>query len=184
VQQGRVRAGERVAVLGCGGVGLSAVQVAAASGADVVGVDVDPQALQLARRAGARDVVDATGMDPQQVADAIDGAHLSVDALGSAQTCVASVLSLLPRGRHVQVGLLAPELGRPEIPMERVIALELTLLGSHGMAAHAYPELLALVRSGRVRPGDLVTREISLDDAADALTHPGDVAGNTVVSRL
>ena len=181
VQQGRVRAGDRVAVLGCGGVGLAAVQIATAAGASVVAVDVSADALALAEQAGATVLVDATGLDEHQVADAVDGADLSLDALGSAATCVASVLSLRPRGRHVQVGLLPPELGRPLLPMERVVARELEVLGSHGMAAHTYPQLLQLVDSGRLRPGDLVTRTIDLDGAPAALQHLGEVAGVTVV---
>ena len=180
VQQGRVRPGERVAVHGCGGVGLSAVQVAVAAGARVVAVDVSAAALALAREHGAETVLlDPT---PAQVRDATDGgAHLSLDALGSPATCVASVLSLRARGRHVQVGLLPPAQGQPLVPMDRVVALELELRGSHGMAAHAYPELLGLVVAGRLRPQDLVTRTVGLAAAADALRDVGAVPGVTVV---
>lgn len=112
------------------------------------------------------------------------GAHLSLDALGSPQTCADSVACLRPRGRHVQVGLLPPAQGRALVPMERVVALELELLGSHGMAAHAYPELLALVVSGRLRPDLLVTRELSLADAAQALAEVGRTPGIAVVTAF
>ncbi len=168
VQQGRVAAGEQVVVWGCGGVGLSAVQIAVALGASVVAVDVSPAALELAAALGA---VPVTG-GVEAVREATGGgAHLSLDALGSPQTCADSVLSLRPRGRHVQVGLLPG--GPTPVPMDRVVGLELELLGSHGMAAHAYPELLDLVASGRLRPDLLVTREIGLDDAAHALRDVG-----------
>ena len=70
------------------------------------------------------------------------------------------MLCLRRRGRHVQVGLLPPAQGRPLVPMERVVALELEVLGSHGMAAHAFPALLELVAAGRLRPDLLVTREV------------------------
>ena len=181
VQQGRLRAGEQVAVWGCGGVGLSAVQIAVAMGASVVAVDVSPAALELAQAFGAHPVTGGV----EAVRDATGGgAHLSLDALGSAQTCVDSVLSLRPRGRHVQVGLLPPSQGRPLVPMERVVAHELELLGSHGMAAHAYPELLDLVASGRLRPDLLVTREIGLDDAAQALAEVGRAPGITVITSF
>src|SRR5690242_10512210 len=90
VQQGGVAAGEWVAVHGCGGVGLSAVMIAAASGARVVAVDVSPRALALAREFGAAECVDATGT-PDTAAAIRDltggGAHLSLDALGSPATC-------------------------------------------------------------------------------------------------
>jgi D-arabinose 1-dehydrogenase-like Zn-dependent alcohol dehydrogenase len=186
VQQGRVRPGEWVAVHGCGGVGLSAVQVAVAGGARVVAVDINAGALSLAQELGAEQAVDASPADvPRAVRELTGGgAHLSLDALGSPGTCVGSVLSLRPRGRHVQVGLLPPEQGRPLVPMDRVVALELELYGSHGMAAHAYPELLALVAQGRLRPDLLLTRELSLDEAADALRDVGRSPGIAVVTRF
>jgi D-arabinose 1-dehydrogenase-like Zn-dependent alcohol dehydrogenase len=185
VQVGRVRAGEWVAVHGCGGVGLSAVQIAAAAGARVVAVDVAPGALALARELGAEHAVDGSSAVPEEITELTGGgAHLSLDALGAAVTCTNSVRSLRPRGRHVQVGLLPPGQGRPEVPMERVIALELQLFGSHGMAAHAYPELLGLIAAGRLDPGRLITRELALDDAADALAGIGREPGIAVVTSF
>ncbi|MEU2228238.1 zinc-dependent alcohol dehydrogenase family protein [Streptomyces sp. NPDC018347] len=186
VQQGRVAAGDWVAVHGCGGVGLSAVMIAAASGARVVAVDVSPEALALAERFGAVHTVDAA-REPDTAAAVLaltqGGAHVSLDALGSPATCAASVGSLRRRGRHVQVGLLPSPDGTTPVPLARAIALELELLGSHGMAAHAYPGMLGLVRSGVLRPDLLVTRTISLDAAPAALaamdTAPG--AGVTVI---
>ena len=185
VQVGHVRAGEWVAVHGCGGVGLSAVQIAAAAGARVVAVDVSAAALELARALGAEHTVDGGADVPAAVTELTGGgAHVSLDALGAPATCVNSVRSLRPRGRHVQVGLLPPEQGRPEVPMERVIALELQVLGSHGMAAHAYPELLGLIAAGRLDPRRLVTRELPLDDAGAALASVGSAPGIAVVTSF
>ncbi|MFF9286107.1 zinc-dependent alcohol dehydrogenase family protein [Streptomyces griseosporeus] len=186
VQQGRTAAGEWVAVHGCGGVGLSAVMIAAACGARVVAVDVSPGALELAREFGAAACVDATRV-PDTAAEIRDltggGAHLSLDALGSPGTCAASVNCLRRRGRHVQVGLLPSADGTTPVPMARAIALELELLGSHGMAAHTYPAMLELVRSGAVRPDRLVTATIPLDAAPRALAGMGSApaAGVTVI---
>ncbi|MFF7893711.1 zinc-dependent alcohol dehydrogenase family protein [Streptomyces sp. NPDC007907] len=186
VHQGRVAAGEWVAVHGCGGVGLSAVMIAAASGARVVAVDVSAAALDLARTFGAARCLDAMSVPDTAVAvrDLTGGgAHLSLDALGSPVTCAASVNGLRRRGRHVQVGLLPSPDGTTPVPMARAIALELELLGSHGMAAHSYPPMLELVRDGVLRPDLLVTSTIALDDAPAALaamgTAPG--AGVTVI---
>jgi alcohol dehydrogenase len=189
VAQGRVAPGEWVAVHGCGGVGLSAVMIAAAAGARVVAVDLSPRALELARKFGAAECVDASRASrfsrADDTAEAVreltgGGAHLSLDALGSPVTCAASVNSLRRRGRHVQVGLLPQD---PVLPMSRVIGLELELLGSHGMPAHAYPPMLESVRAGVLRPDLLVTSAIPLDAAPAALaamgTAPG--AGVTVI---
>jgi len=189
VQQGRVRPGEWVAVHGCGGVGLSAVMVAVAAGARVIAVDVSVGALDLARDFGAEQVVDAAATDaPRAVRDLTGGgAAVSLDALGSHATAAASVKSLARRGRHVQVGLLPPDPsagGHPRMPMSRVIAYELEILGSHGMAAHAYPEMLALVAAGRLRPDLLVTRRLTMDEATTALPamgEPGYPAGVSVL---
>ncbi|SDM37069.1 zinc-dependent alcohol dehydrogenase family protein [Streptomyces wuyuanensis] len=189
VAQGRLTAGEWVAVHGCGGVGLSAVMIAVACGARVVAVDISPRALDLARKFGAAECVDATGLGGADgTADRVreltgGGAHLSLDALGSPATCVASVQSLRRRGRHVQVGLLPSAAGDPVVPMGRVIGEELEILGSHGMAAHAYGPMLEMVRSGALRPDMLVTSVIPLDAAPAALsamgTGPG--AGVTII---
>ncbi|MCW2676422.1 MAG: putative alcohol dehydrogenase [Modestobacter sp.] len=180
---GQVRPGEWVAVHGCGGVGLSAVQVAVASGARVVAVDVSPGALALARRMGAEHVVDGTGDVPVAVAGLTGGgAHVSLDALGAAVTCENSIRSLRPRGRHVQVGLLPPAVGRPQVPMELVIGRELAVLGSHGMAAADYPAMLSLIAAGRLHPELLVTQELDLADAGAALVAVGREPGIAVVT--
>jgi alcohol dehydrogenase len=186
VHQGRVRSGDWVAIHGCGGVGLSAVQIAVAYGARVVAIDVSAGALELARSFRAEVVLDASDRTPEQVAAAVrdvtdGGAQVSLDALGSAATCAASLLGLVPRGRHVQVGLLPHDSG---VPMDRVVALELEIVGSHGMPAHAYPELLDLVAGGRLHPELLVTREIGLDEAASALADVGATPGVTVITSF
>ncbi|MCL2732384.1 MAG: zinc-dependent alcohol dehydrogenase family protein [Actinomycetia bacterium] len=186
VAQGRVRPGEWVAVHGCGGVGLSAVMIAAACGAQVVAVDTADAALERATALGAAVCVDAARADggPAAAVRAATGggAHLSLDALGSPETCAASVAGLRARGRHVQVGLLPG--GATAVPMDRVVALELELLGSHGMAAHAYPEMMRLVAAGVLRPDLLVGEVIGLDAAPAALAalSHGSPAGVTVIA--
>ncbi|WP_254185537.1 zinc-binding dehydrogenase [Nocardioides panacis] len=185
VTHGRVAPGDWVAVHGCGGVGLSAVMLAAALGARVVAVDVSPAALALATDLGASATVDGTGDVAAEIAALTDGgAHVSLDAVGSPGTAVASVRCLRPRGRHVQVGLLLGPDATPPLPMDRVVSRELEIHGSHGMPARDYPALLALVASGAVRPERLVSRVIGLDEAGAALaalSDPPTSAGMTVV---
>ena len=166
-QVARVQPGERVAVYGAGGVGLSAVQVALALGATVQAVDPHPPAVALARELGAVAALD-------------DDPHVTVDAIGDPTVVEECLARLRPRGRHVQVGLLPGR--QPEVPMGRVLAKELAVLGSHGLAAHDYPALLELVVSGRLRPDLLVTRTVSLDEAGEALRTVGSVPGMTVVT--
>lgn len=181
VAQGRLAPGEWVAVHGCGGVGLSAVMIAAACGARVVAVDVSAGALELARTLGAEVCVDASAPDGSVTAAVHEatggGAHLSLDALGAPVTCVNSVQSLRRQGRHVQVGLLPDGV---HLPMDRVVPLELQILGSHGMAAHAYPRMMAMVASGALRPDLLVTTRIGLDEVPAALVALGAASGTGV----
>lgn len=165
-----VQPGEWVVVVGAGGVGLSAVMVAAALGAHVVAVDTNPAALDLARRVGATATVSAKAGAAESVTDQVreitgGGAHVSVDAVGSAQTCRDAVLSLRRRGRHAQVGLLSAQ-EQPMLPMDRVIAWELDILGSHGMAARDYPGMLDLVVSRELRPSELLGRTVGMREAA------------------
>ena len=188
-QQARLGAGEWLAVHGCGGVGLSAIMIGRALGASVAAVDVDEQKLLLAGELGASVLVHAgrTG----DVAGALreqtgGGAHVSVDALGHPATCFASVACLRKRGRHLQVGLLLAEQSHPPLPMDLVVGRELRVLGSHGMAAHAYPELLRMVARGQLLPGRLVGRRIALPEAPEALAAMGAFAGTgiTVIDRF
>jgi alcohol dehydrogenase len=185
---GRPGKGDWVAVHGCGGVGLSAVMIAQAAGARVVAIDIDPEKLALARAQGAEVTVDVRDGDPAAaVLEATGGgAHVSVDALGSAPTCAASVGSLRKRGRHVQVGLMLGDERSVRIPMSRVISHELELAGVHGMAVRHYPAMLDAITAGRLDPARLVGTTVALEQAGEELAAMGGFArhGATVITRF
>ena len=185
VGRARITDGEWVTVVGAGGVGLSVVMIARALGARVVAVDRNPEALAAASELGAEHLLRADGTDlPAAVSDLTQGgSHVAVDAVGSERTCADAILSLRRRGRHVQVGLLPPVGGHPRVPMARVIAWELDLLGSHGMAAADYPGMIALIEQGSLQPQRLIERTIGLDEAAALLPNfdRATVAGITMV---
>ena len=168
-ERGGVRPGDWLAVHGCGGVGLSAVMLGAALGARVVAVDVAPGPLARAADLGAAHV-----LETEDAAERIreltgGGAHVSIDAIGSAAAAAASVRSLRRRGRHVQVGLLAGDDREARMPMAELISRELEIAGVHGMPVRDYPALLRLVASGAVDPARLIGRRIALEDAGSAL---------------
>ncbi|KQS77426.1 alcohol dehydrogenase [Rhizobium sp. Leaf384] len=172
VDQGRVRGGEWVAVHGAGGVGLSAVMIASAMGANVIAIDIADTKLSFAREIGAVQTINAT--QTGDVAEAVraitgGGAHLSIDALGSPVTCFNSIRNLRRRGRHVQVGLMLGDHATPQIPMAQVIGQELEIYGSHGMQAWRYEAMLALVASAKLAPQKLIGRHLSLEEAVPAL---------------
>lgn len=184
--QAAARPGDWIAIHGCGGVGLSAVMVAAALGARPIAIDIRNEPLALAKELGAVHTINGT-TTPEVAAVIHDlthgGADASLDALGSRPTFANSLASLRRRGRHVQVGLLAGDDTDPRVAMGRVIGWELELVGSHGLQAHAYPEMLRLVESGKLDPMRLVDRTIPLEEAPAALAALGDYrgAGVTVI---
>lgn len=189
VAQAKVRGGEWVVVHGCGGVGLSALMIANALGANVIAVDISDDKLMLAKSLGAAVTVNAReGVDvPAVIKDLTHGgAHVSVDALGSIITCRNSILCLRKRGRHVQIGLLAGDQANPPLPMGAVIGGELEIYGSHGMQAHAYPEMFDMIASGRLQPARLIGQRIVLEDAPDALMQMDSFVGTgiTVVDQI
>jgi alcohol dehydrogenase len=153
-------------------VGLSAIMIAAAMGAHVVAVDLTDEKLTMAKALGATAVVNASGKT--NVVEAIrditqGGAHVSIDALGHSITAMNSVMCLRKRGRHVQVGLMLDNHARAPMPMDRILAWELEVKGSHGMQAHRYPDMFRMIENGVLRPDQLVTKHIPLEEAPAAL---------------
>lgn len=172
VEQAKIKGGQYLAVHGCGGVGLSAVMIANALGAQVIAIDINGNTLKLAKDLGAVATINATGntnVVAELKAITKGGAHASLDALGSQITCYNSIASLRKQGRHVQVGLMSGKDANPKIPMDMVIAKELELLGSHGMQAFKYPELLEMIMNGKLQPEKLIEKTIALEDATTAL---------------
>lgn len=171
VDRGGVGAGESVVVYGCGGVGLSAVMIAAGLGARVLAVDVEPARLSLAREVGAHEVIDASGEDPvEEVLElTAGGAHVSVDALGSSGTFEQGIRSLRRRGRHLQLGLLLARDASPAAPMHEVIRRELSVWGSHGMQAWRYPAMLEFIQARRLPVERLIGGRRPLEEADAAM---------------
>jgi alcohol dehydrogenase len=185
VDRAQLQPGEWLSVYGCGGVGLSAVLIGTALGAQVVAVDIDPASRDLALDLGAAHVVDGSAEDPWLVVrDLTDGgAHVSIDAVGRTETVINSIHSLRKHGRHVQVGLLLADHATPAIPMETVIMGELEILGTRGMPATNYNRVFDLISSGAVDPGRMVSRTIDLGEVSSVLEKMGEFqgAGITVV---
>ncbi|MGB8647221.1 MAG: zinc-dependent alcohol dehydrogenase family protein [Anaerolineae bacterium] len=189
VAQGRVQPGEWVAVHGCGGLGLAAVMIAEAMGANVIAVDIRDEALAFAQALGARHALNAR--KEERLTRAIrdltgGGAHVSLDTLGSVETCRNSILGLRKRGRHVQVGLMVADYRDAPVPMNRVIAMELEILGSHGMQAHAYGPMLEMIAADKLEPRRLIHDTVTLADSPAALQAMGDFrgVGVTVIDRF
>lgn len=172
VAQSKVVGGQYVVVHGCGGVGLSAIMIANALGAQVIAVDINDGTLNFAKELGAFSTINGSGNNNviEEIKDITNGgAHVSIDALGSQITCFNSISNLRKRGKHIQVGLMTGNHQHPKIPMDKVLANELEIIGSHGMQAYKYPEMLEMIKCGKLRPEKLIERTISLKEATQLL---------------
>lgn len=181
--QGQVKEGQVVAIHGCGGVGLSAIMIAKAFGAEVIAVDINHENLELAKVLGADNLVNAREVN---VIETIKGhtrrgVHVSIDALGSEETCSNSISCLKKRGKHIQVGLMTGDHVFPNVPMDKVIANELEIIGSHGMQAHKYPEMLKMISAGKLTPHKLINKTINLEEACYALPQMNTFSNKGVV---
>jgi alcohol dehydrogenase len=166
-----LHAGEWLAIHGTGGIGLSTLIIGRALGARVVVVDVVPEKLSHALSLGAEAAIDARDGNTAAAIRELTGggAHVSVEALGIAQTTNASIECLRPLGRHVQVGMPVGHTARMEINMNAVYVNNLALYGTRGMPPWRYPSLLALIEHGDVDFAPLIAREVALGDASAEL---------------
>ncbi len=189
VHKAKVGGGEWVAVHGCGGMGLSAVQIAAAVGGKVIAVDTSEKALAAAREVGAMHTINAKNKAPVEAVRTLTrgGAHVSIDALGIAETCLNSVLCLRKQGRHVQLGhTTRKEAGYVPLPIDLILLNELQLFGAFGMQGQRYGTMLAMCEEGRLQPGKLVHQRVDLEGVTGVLTDMGsyDTTGVVVIDRF
>jgi alcohol dehydrogenase len=190
VDRAKTQPGEWLVVHGCGGVGLSAIMVGAAIGAQVLAVDVNPEALALARSLGANATLNASDMP--DVGTAVrdltgGGAHVSLDALGITATFHNSLKSLRKMGRHVQIGMPLGPHAMPDLPLlDLVYSRQITLHGTRGIGADRFAALFDMIAAGRLDPARLVTQSIGLSGLNTALAamdgYTG--AGVTVVDDM
>ncbi|MEY8757843.1 zinc-dependent alcohol dehydrogenase family protein [Peribacillus simplex] len=188
IDQARVSPGEWVAVHGCGGLGLSAIHIASAIGAKVIAVDINNEALKLAKSLGASVVINGKEKDAVNEIKEITkgGVHVAVDALGIALTCQNAISSLRKRGRLLQVGLTSKEeKGMIALPIDNIVLSELSVIGSANMPISRYPDMLRMVESNILKPGALITNTVGLKEAGEILMSMGDFssAGVSVLNR-
>lgn len=168
----RVRVGERVCVVGCGGVGLQVIAAARLAGAaQIVAVDRRPEKLEHALARGATHGVDASQGDPAATVLALTGGGVdhSFEVVGVPATVRAAWDVLRPGGTAVVVGL-APAGVEVSLPAIEFLS-EKSIIGSYyGSAdpAQTLPGLVELVRSGRLELADMVSHLIELDDIPEA----------------
>ena len=187
-EQGKLTSDQTIAVHGCGGVGLSAIQIAKGIGAKVFAVDISDEKCKLASDLGADFTINANKNDAVQAVKELSGGgvHVSIDALGHTTTCLNSISGLRKCGKHIQIGLMASSHATPPIPMSLVVANELEILGSHGMQSHKYGEMFDFMKATRINLGKMITKTIPLEEVPVHLPemHQNNSAGITVINSF
>ena len=171
VDVARLAPGESVAVIGVGGLGLHAVQIARLVGASpVIVVDTRPAQLERARSSGADVVVDATDesvVDAVLAATAGTGVDVAAEFVGARTTIAQAVECLRTGGRAVVAGLGADPIA--VLPPTVFVRRQLQLLGSYGGTLLTLQRVLRLVASGRLDLSASITHTFGLADADAAL---------------
>ncbi len=166
-----VQGGETVVVVGAGGVGRSAVEIASALGALVVAIDTKDSALEAAKAVGANHAINSSGLTPEEVRESLDtligsrGADVAIDAMGGQNSTLTALHTLAKGGRLCVAGLTTQDdKGAITLPVDLMVFREWSLVGTLGNPHADYPELLRLVDSGKLQPGRLITEEVALAD--------------------
>lgn len=179
-----VKAGDYVVVLGCGGVGMNVVQVAAAVGGLVIAVDISDTKLGLARAFGASvtvnpSKVESLGKEIRKLTGG--GADIAIEAIGNPKTIEAAFGTLRKGGRLVVVGYTAEEV---RLSAAKIMYYEMEVRGSLGCRPVDYPRLIELCRRGNIKVVEQVTHRFPLEkinDAFDLLRRHDDGALRSIV---
>ncbi len=168
VNRGRVQPGDAVVVIGCGGIGLNCVQIAAAVGGQVIAVDIADHKLEWAKKLGAKATVNPKAverLDKELRKLTGGGADIAFECIGNPATQEQAFNAVRTGGRFVVVG-------SSDKPMTlntgKVMFREIEIIGSLGCRVVDYPRVIELVRQGKIKVAELVTAQFPLDRIDDA----------------
>ena len=167
--RGALRPGERVAVFGCGGLGIHGIKIARLLGASqVIAVDVAPGALRRAREAGATETVDAKEGDVAKRIRSLtggEGVDLALEFVGLKASVTEAIRSLKRGGRAIVAGVGPDRVELP--PLRSFVGSELSVLASMGFPREDVQTVIGLAASGRLELASSVTEEIPLPEIND-----------------
>ena len=166
----QVRPGDSVVVLGCGGVGINVVQVAAATGASVIGVDILDNKLEMAKKLGAQHTINATDMEDKELLKEIraltgGGADVAIEAIGNPKTIELASSCVKAGGIHCQVGYTHHNVS---INAGRLMFREIEIKGSLGCRPVDYPKIIEMVKTGKIQLEPVVTHKFKLEEIEQA----------------
>lgn len=188
-----VRGGETIAVVGLGGVGLAAVEIAIALGAQVIAIDTRADRLQAAVDLGADATLHSAGLTPEQVGERVRalsggaGVSASIDAVGISNATLTALEVLRKGGRMCTVGLTSQEdKGLLTMPIDKLVFNEWSIVGSLGNPQPEYVKLLSMIEAGRLKPSRHVSEEVSLDDVQSVINRMPtfDTRGYVVITKF
>lgn len=166
----QVRPGDSVVVFGCGGVGINVVQVAAATGASVIGVDILDNKLEMAKKLGAQHTINATDMEDKELLKEIrsltgGGADVAIEAIGNPKTIELASSCVKAGGLHCQVGYTHHNVS---INAGRLMFREIEIKGSLGCRPVDYPKIIEMVKMGKIQLEPVVTHKFKLEEIEQA----------------
>lgn len=168
VHRAHVRSGDWVVVVGCGGVGINAVQFAAAAGANVIAVDLRAEKREAARRLGACEALnpsDHLDLGHEVRKKSGGGADVALEVVGKPETVSLALSTLRRGGRLCVVGYSDSVV---PIPLNRLMFFEYEIVGSLGCRPVDYPRVIEMVRKGKVSLEAVVSGTLPLDRIGEA----------------
>ena len=181
-KRGNLGGGEKVAILGCGGLGIRGVQIAKICGASlVIAIDTIDQTLEKAEKAGADEVInplrEKTVEKIKKLTDGM-GVDLALEFVGLKQTIEEAIRCVRIGGRVVVVGLGPEIISLP--PPTQFVRTELSLFGSYGSTSLDIQKVIDLVASGRINLSESITEKFPLEEVNKGLDHLYKKIGNPI----
>lgn len=166
--RGRVSSQDRVAVIGCGIVGMGAIASAVNRGAEVIAIDIDDSKMDIAKKIGVAHTINTSREDLHEALMRItdgDGPDVIIEAVGNAITYRAAVDEVAYTGRVVCIGYAKSAV---EFNTGIFVRKEIEILGSRN-CTDEFPEVIAYLEAGKFPVEDVISKTVSLDDAGAAL---------------
>lgn len=166
--RGRVSSQDRVAVIGCGIVGMGAIASAVNRGAEVIAIDIDDSKMDIAKKIGVAHTINTSRDDLHEALMRItdgDGPDVIIEAVGNAMTYRAAVDEVAYTGRVVCIGYAKSAV---EFNTGIFVRKEIEILGSRN-CTDEFPEVIAYLEAGKFPVEDVISKTVSLDDAGAAL---------------
>ena len=166
--RGRVSSQDRVAVIGCGIVGMGAIASAVNRGAEVIAIDIDDSKMDITKKIGVAHTINTSREDLHEALMRItdgDGPDVIIEAVGNAVTYRAAVDEVAYTGRVVCIGYAKSAV---EFNTGIFVRKEIEILGSRN-CTDEFPEVIAYLEAGKFPVDEVISKTVSLDDAGAAL---------------